>query len=113
MLLRFVRNRTSTIIVMYSLYLYFLGLSLQNTSKALELLHNQKKVRLLFGNGFNYLVHCRSIINIEEFLHVTAHLIYKIIITNFTQNETTYPKNKINVLKCSDSRRFIANTYAF
>ena len=43
MLLRFVRNRTSTIIVMYSLYLYFLGLSLRNTSKALELFQNQKR----------------------------------------------------------------------
>ncbi|HET9805662.1 MAG TPA: hypothetical protein VFP49_02015 [Nitrososphaeraceae archaeon] len=31
----FERNRTSTFIVMYSLYLYFLGLSLRNTSKAL------------------------------------------------------------------------------
>ena len=36
MLPQFVRTRTSTIIVMYSLYLYFLGLSLRNTSKALE-----------------------------------------------------------------------------
>ena len=32
----FERNRTSTVIVMYSLYLYFLGLSLRNTSRALE-----------------------------------------------------------------------------
>ena len=32
----FERNRTSTFIIMYSLYLYFLGLSLRNTSKALE-----------------------------------------------------------------------------
>ena len=36
MLLRFVRNRTSTVIVMYSLYLYFLGLSLRNTARALQ-----------------------------------------------------------------------------
>lgn len=36
MLVKFIRNRTSTFIVMYSLYLYFLGLSLRNTSKALE-----------------------------------------------------------------------------
>ncbi|MFB5598807.1 MAG: hypothetical protein ACE5SW_01080 [Nitrososphaeraceae archaeon] len=40
----FERNRTSTTcIVMYSLYLYFLGLSLRNTSKALELLKDQKR----------------------------------------------------------------------
>ena len=35
MKIRFERNITSTVIVMYSLYLYFLGLSLRNTSKAL------------------------------------------------------------------------------
>ncbi len=35
MKIRFERNETSTVIVMYSLYLYFLGLSLRNTSKAL------------------------------------------------------------------------------
>ena len=39
----FERNRTSTCIVMYSLYLYFLGLSLRNTSKALELFKDQKR----------------------------------------------------------------------
>jgi putative transposase len=44
MLLRFVRNRTSTIIVMYSLYLYFLvGLSLRNTSKALVIFRDKKR----------------------------------------------------------------------
>ena len=43
MLLKFVRNRTSTIIVMYSLYLYFLGLSLRNTSKALTIFKDQKR----------------------------------------------------------------------
>jgi putative transposase len=43
MLLKFVRNRTSTIVVMYSLYLYFLGLSLRNTSKALEPFKDQKR----------------------------------------------------------------------
>ena len=43
MLLRFVRNRTSTCIVMYSSYLYFLGLSLGNTSEALEPFKDQKR----------------------------------------------------------------------
>ena len=43
MLLPFERNRTSTVIVMYSLYLYFLGLSLRNTSKALEPFQNNKR----------------------------------------------------------------------
>ena len=35
MVITFERKRTSTIVVMYSLYLYFLGLSLRNTSKEL------------------------------------------------------------------------------
>ena len=36
-------NRTSKFIVMYSLYLYFLGLSLRNTSKALEPFKDEKR----------------------------------------------------------------------
>ena len=38
---------------MYSLYLYFLGLSLQNTSKALTIFKDEKKeVTCLYGTGF-------------------------------------------------------------
>src|SRR5215216_1308947 len=40
---RFERNKTSTVIVMYSLYLYFLGLSLRNTSKALVIFKEEKR----------------------------------------------------------------------
>ena len=43
MSIRFERNRTSTIVVMYSLYLYFLGLSLRNTSKALIIFREEKR----------------------------------------------------------------------
>jgi len=43
MAITFERNRTPTIIVMYSLYLYFLGLSLRNTSKALCIFGDGKK----------------------------------------------------------------------
>ncbi len=43
MVITFERNRTSTIIVMYSLYLYFLGLSLRNTSKALSIFVDGKR----------------------------------------------------------------------
>ena len=50
MLLRFVRNRTSTILVMYSLYLYFLGLSLRNTSKALVIFKDKKRSHLTIWN---------------------------------------------------------------
>ena len=39
----FERNRTSSVIVMYSLYLYFLGLSLRNTSKALVIFRDKKR----------------------------------------------------------------------
>src|SRR5919106_5075172 len=43
MKLRFERNRTPTFIIMYSLYLYFLGLSLRNTSKALVIFKDEKR----------------------------------------------------------------------
>jgi putative transposase len=43
MQIRFERNRTLTIVIMYSLYLYFLGLSLRNTSKALTIFKDQKR----------------------------------------------------------------------
>jgi len=40
---RFEGNRTSTIVIMYSLYLYFLDLSLRNTSKALVIFRDEKR----------------------------------------------------------------------
>jgi hypothetical protein len=43
MQIRLERNRTSTVIVMYSLYLYFLGLSLRNTSKVLVIFRDKKQ----------------------------------------------------------------------
>ena len=43
MLVKFIRNRTSTVIVMYSLYLYFLRLSLRNTSKTLVIFKDKKR----------------------------------------------------------------------
>jgi len=43
MVITFERNRTSTIVIMYSLYLYFLGLSLRNTSKALVIFRDEKR----------------------------------------------------------------------
>ena len=41
--IRFERNRTSTIVIMYSFYLYFLGLSLRKTSKALIIFKDEKR----------------------------------------------------------------------
>ena len=53
MKIRFERNRTSTVIVMYSLYLYFLGLSLRNTSKALVIFRDEnKRSYVSVGTGF-------------------------------------------------------------
>ena len=43
MVITFERKRTSTIVVMYSFYLYFLGLSLRNTSKALVIFRDENK----------------------------------------------------------------------
>ena len=43
MQIRFERHRTSTIVIMYSLYLYFLGLSFRNTSKALVIFRDENK----------------------------------------------------------------------
>ena len=47
---RFERNKTSTIVVMYSLYLYFLGLSLRNTSKALVIFKDEKRSHISVWN---------------------------------------------------------------
>jgi transposase-like protein len=50
MLVKFIRNRTSTVIVMYSLYLYFLGFSLRNTSKALVIFKDEKRSHISVWN---------------------------------------------------------------
>jgi len=43
MIITFERNKTTTIVVMYSLYLYFLGLCLRNTSRALAIFRDEKR----------------------------------------------------------------------
>ena len=48
--IKFERNKTSTLVVMYSLYLYFLGLSLRNTSKALIIFQNEKRSHVSVWN---------------------------------------------------------------
>ncbi len=58
---------------MYSFYLYFLGLSLKNTFKALDIFDDQKEVILLSVTGFKDLVllHIRkriSAIIVDEIL---------------------------------------------
>ena len=65
---RFGRNRTSTIVVMYSLYLYFLGLSLRNTSKALDIFDDKKRSFIAIWNWIHRFGHAISITKGKEFL---------------------------------------------
>ena len=55
----FERNRTLTFIVMYSLYLYFLGLSLRNTSNALEPFKGQKRSHVAIWNWIQRFGSCQ------------------------------------------------------
>jgi|GEM_PF-3957909 len=50
--LRFESNKTLTLVIMYSLYLYFLGLSLCHKFKALTIFKDEKEVTCLSGTGF-------------------------------------------------------------
>ncbi len=59
MKIRFERNRTSTFIVMYSLYLYFLGLSLRNTSKALVIFKDKKRSYVSIWNWIQRFGSCQ------------------------------------------------------
>ena len=59
MLLRFVRNRISTIVVICSLYLYFLGLSLRNTSKALDIFYDEKRSHIAIWNWIQRFGSCQ------------------------------------------------------
>ena len=64
MKIKFEKNKTSTLVVMYSLYLYFLGLSLRNTSNALKPFSNRSHVSVWnwiqrFGSAQIYNKHRR------------------------------------------------------
>ena len=59
MKIRFERNRTSTVVVMYSLYLYFLGLSLRNTSKALMIFRDEKRSYVSIRNWIQRFGSCQ------------------------------------------------------
>ena len=59
MKIRFERNRTSTFIIMYSLYLYFLGLSLRNTSKALVIFRDEKRSYVSIWNWIQRFGSCQ------------------------------------------------------
>jgi hypothetical protein len=69
--IKFVRNRTSSLIVMYSLYLYFLGLGLGNTSKALVIFRDDKRSYVSVWNWIQRFGSCQ----IYKRKRVTAFII--------------------------------------
>ena len=76
MQIRFERNRTYTIVVMYALYLYFLGLSLRNISKALVFFKNNKRSHVSVWNWIQRFGSC----NIYKRKRVSAFIIDKTIL---------------------------------
>ncbi len=76
MQIRFERNRTPTVIVMYSLYLYFLGLSLRNTSKALIIFKDDKRSYVSVWNWIQRFGSC----NIYKHKRVSAFIIDETVI---------------------------------
>ena len=74
--IRFERNRTHNYIVMYSLYLYFLGLSLRNTSKALVIFRDEKRSHVSVWNWIQRFGSCQ----IYKRKRVTAFIIDETII---------------------------------
>jgi len=59
MKIKFERNKTYSFIVMYSLYLYFVGLSLRNTSKALTIFRDRKRSYVSFWNWIQRFGSCQ------------------------------------------------------
>jgi putative transposase len=76
MQIRFERNKTSTVIVMYSISLYFLGLSLCNTSKALIIFKDDKRSYVSVWNWIQRFGSC----NIYKCRRVSAFIIDETVI---------------------------------
>jgi putative transposase len=76
MKIRFERTKTSTVIVMYSLYLYFLGLSLRNTSKALIVFKDEKRSHVAVWNWIQKFAENQ----IYKRKRVSAFIIYETVI---------------------------------
>ncbi len=74
--IRFERNKTSTVIVMYSLYLYSLGLSLRNTFKALIIFKDDKRSYISVWNWIQMFGSC----NIYKRKRVSAFIIDETVI---------------------------------
>jgi transposase-like protein len=83
MQIRFERNRTSTIVIMYSLYLYFLGLSLRKTSRALVIFKDEnKRSYVSVWNGIQRFGSCQ----VYKRKLVSAFIIDEIVIQNGNQH---------------------------
>ena len=76
MQIRFERNRTPTVIVMNSLYLYFIGLSLRNTSKTLIIFKDDKRSYVSVWNWIQRFGSC----NIYKHKRVSAFIIDETVI---------------------------------
>jgi putative transposase len=76
MQIRYERNKTGTVIVIYSFYLYFFGLSLRNTSKALIIFNDDKRSYVSVWNWIQGFGSC----NIYKRKKVTAFIIDETII---------------------------------
>ena len=70
------RNRTSNIIVMYSIYLYFLGLSLRNTFKALVIFRDRIRNYVSVWNWIQRVGSCQ----IYNSKRISAFIIYETVI---------------------------------
>ena len=86
MKIRFERNKTSTVIVMYSLYLYFLGLSLRNTSKALIIFKDEKRSYVSIWNWIQRFGSC----NIYKRKRVSAFIIDETVIQRLAVSISGY-----------------------
>ena len=80
--IKFERNKTSSFIVLYSLYLYFLGLSLRNTSKALIIFREQKRSYISVWNWIQRFGSC----HIYKRKRVSAFIIDETVIQIGNQN---------------------------
>jgi hypothetical protein len=65
----FKRNRTSAKYVYYGLYLYFLGLSFRNTSKALSPFVERSIVQ--FRSGYSIIIHKKYTVKEKGFLNLS------------------------------------------
>jgi putative transposase len=74
--IKFERNKTSSFIVLYSIYLYFLGLSLRNASKALIIFKDKKRSYVSVWNWIQRFGSCQ----IYKRKRVTAFIIDETVI---------------------------------